>query len=237
MKKHIPNFLTLMNLYCGCMAIGNGYENQLDNVAVLIFAALIFDYLDGMVARMLQVHSEIGKQLDSLADVVSFGVVPGVVASRLMLNALETTPSHGNYFGYFLLVIPFIIPMFSALRLAKFNIDTRQSDSFIGVPTPANTMLWVSLPLILLHDTYNLSSIILNPNFLIVLILLTSYLLVAEIPLFALKFKNFGWADNKIRFIFLGITAVLISIFLYAAIPLIIFLYIILSLLNNVKSK
>jgi len=236
MKKHIPNFLTLMNLLCGCLALGNAFENNLSNVAVLVLAALIFDYLDGMVARILHVHSEIGKQLDSLADVVSFGVVPGVVASKLMLESFESSDTHYNFIlVYFLLIIPYLIPLFSALRLAKFNLDTRQSESFIGVPTPANTMLWVSLPLILMHDNYNLSSIILNPIILLILILVTSYLLVAEIPLFALKFKTLKWNDNKIRFIFLGICAVLIPIFLFTAIPIIIFLYVILSLLNNMK--
>jgi CDP-diacylglycerol--serine O-phosphatidyltransferase len=237
MKKHIPNFLTLMNLLCGCIALDYAFSGELEYVAYFVFVALVFDFLDGMVARLLHVHSEIGKQLDSLADVVSFGVLPGVIAFKLMDSALgRVYPEfHDDFLRGPLYLITFIIPLFSALRLAKFNIDTRQSESFIGMPTPANTTLWVSLPLILLHDNYNLSSIILNPIFLLILILLTSYLLVAEIPLFALKFKSMKWADNKIRFIFLGISAILIPIFLFTAIPIIIFLYIILSLLNNMK--
>ena len=236
MKKHIPNFLTLMNLLCGCLAIGNAYENNLIQVAILIAGSLLFDFFDGMAARLLKVHSEIGKQLDSLADVVSFGVVPGIVAAKLMLNALESTDNHYNFiFAFVLLFIPYIIPLFSALRLAKFNIDTRQTDSFIGVPTPANAILWVSLPLILEHDKYNLSFIILNPIILVILILLTSYLLVAEIPLFALKFKNLKWSENKVRFIFIILSVILIPVFMFAAIPLIIFLYVVLSLLNNMK--
>jgi len=236
MKKHIPNFLTLMNLFCGCLALLAAFNLQMQQVAILIFIALVLDFLDGMSARLLHVHSDIGKQLDSLADVVSFGVVPGFVAYHLMEEAINTSnPEWSSSTRLILETSSFIIPLFSALRLAKFNIDTRQSESFIGVPTPANTMLWVSLPLILLHDKYNLSSYILNPIFLVILILLTSYLLVAEIPLFALKFKNLKWKDNKIRFIFLGISVILIPIFLYTSIPIIIFLFVVLSLLNNMK--
>ena len=236
MKKHIPNFLTLMNLLCGCLAIIAAFNIQLQMVAIYILIALIMDFLDGMVARLLHVHSEIGKQLDSLADVVSFGVVPGFVAYYLMNEAINTSnPEWNSTIRLIMQSTAFIIPLFSALRLAKFNLDTRQSESFIGVPTPANTMLWVALPLILLNDKYNLATYILNPYFLTVLILLTSYLLVAEIPLFALKFKNLKWADNKIRFIFLTLSAILIPIFLYTSIPIIIFLYVILSLLNTMK--
>ncbi len=236
MKKHIPNFLTLMNLLCGCLAIIAAFNIQLQMVAIYILIALIMDFLDGMVARLLHVHSEIGKQLDSLADVVSFGVVPGFVAYYLMNEAINTSnPEWNSTIRLIMQSTAFIIPLFSALRLAKFNLDTRQSESFIGVPTPANTMLWVALPLILLNDKYNLATYILNPYFLTVLILLTSYLLVAEIPLFALKFKNLKWADNKIRFIFLTLSAILIPIFLYTSIPIIIILYVILSLLNTMK--
>lgn len=240
MKKHIPNIITLMNLFCGCVAINFAFHERLDWAAYMVFIAAVLDFLDGFAARLLHVHSEMGKQLDSLADVVTFGVVPGVVLSQLMILTLDTTqPDLGdNSIPYIILIFaPYLISLFSALRLAKFNLDTRQSDSFIGVPTPANTILIVALPLILQNDKLHLSHIILNIYFLLGLTLLMSFLLVAELPLIALKFKTFSWKDNSIRYILILSSGVLFSIFLFTAIPMIIILYVILSLINNLNKK
>jgi CDP-diacylglycerol---serine O-phosphatidyltransferase len=236
-KKHIPNFLTCCNLLCGCLGIivifepvgffGPAYLNLII-ASFLIFSACIFDFLDGFVARILKVQSPIGKELDSLADMVTFGVLPGfIIYSMLMRN-----PQIGDYIPFTAL----LIPVFSALRLAKFNIDTRQSESFIGVPTPANAILIASLPLILIQYPAS-SEFILNSYFLIPLSLIMSYLLIAELPLFALKFKNFKWTGNEIRFIFLALSILLLAILKWLGIPLIIFLYIILSLIQNTLIK
>ena len=197
----------------------------------LIGAAAIFDFLDGFAARLLKVHSEIGKQLDSLADMVTFGVLPGMILFNLIQPTLRA-----NELPSQLAFITFLIPVFSALRLAKFNIDTRQSDSFIGVPTPANSILIGSLPLILKYNP-SFECLILNPYFLIITTIIMSYLLVAELPLFALKFKNFTWADNKIRYIFLVLSLILLFAFQFTGIPFTILLYIVLSVINNLQKR
>ncbi len=245
-KKHIPNAITCGNLLCGCLAIVFAFEGNLVISAYLVGLAAVLDFFDGFVARLLNVGGELGKQLDSLADMVTFGVVPAVVMYHLLsqafwgthTNALDCQPEEiikTNYYS-FVAYSPFLIAVFSALRLAKFNIDTRQITSFIGVPTPANAILICSLPLIIKQNINNVCWV-LNPYFLICLTLLMSFLLVAELPLFALKFKNFSWADNKIRYSFLIISVVLLILFQFIAIPFIIFLYIILSVINNIYNR
>ncbi|MFL5765335.1 MAG: CDP-alcohol phosphatidyltransferase family protein [Bacteroidia bacterium] len=243
-KKHIPNMITCGNLFCGCLAIVSAFRGNLVSSACFVGIAAILDFFDGFVARLLKVGGELGKQLDSLADMVTFGVVPGVVMFRLMSDAVWHIfyGPHDNP-GLFPLLpsLAFLITIFSALRLAKFNIDTRQTNSFIGVPTPANSILICSLPLVARYQPY-LGSIPVyqlanNLTFLTALTLIMSYLLVAELPLFALKFKNFGWADNKIRYSFLIISVILLILFQFIAIPFIIFLYIIMSVINNMMSK
>ena len=246
-KKHIPNAITSGNLVCGCFAIVSAMHNNLVWTAYFVGIALILDYFDGFVARLLKVGGELGKQLDSLADVVTFGVVPGMVIFQMIRyphvipvgNGVPETAISPTI--YFISLIAFLIPVFSAMRLAIFNIDTRQTSSFIGVPTPANAMLICSLPLIGVYQPElfgcNLNTIIYDIYFLVGLTLVMSYLLVAELPLFALKFKNFKWADNKIRFVFLIISLVLLILFHFIAIPIIIFLYILLSIINNIKNK
>lgn len=250
-KKHIPNFLTCCNLLCGCIGIIKCFDpiglywgvfnyQNLVIASLLIFLACIFDFLDGFAARILNVTSDIGKELDSLADVVTFGVLPGLIIYQLItLSNFFQRLSLGlqDFIIHFDIqpgIIVLLIPIFSALRLAKFNIDTRQSESFIGVPTPANAILIASLPLILAYsDSSFIKDIILNPYFLIALTLIMSYLLVAELPLFALKFKNFKWSGNQIRYIFLALSIILLAIFYFTAIPIIIFLYITLSIIQN----
>jgi CDP-diacylglycerol--serine O-phosphatidyltransferase len=233
LKKHLPNFITCLNLLCGCMALVQAFKGNLCNSAYFVFLGMVFDFLDGMLARMLKAYSAIGKELDSMADMVTFGVVPGVIVFKLLEQAgLETLST--NCIAHTLLKYsPFLITVFSALRLAKFNIDTRQTTSFIGVPTPAVALFFASLPLVLASENSLLSKIILNPYVLLSLIPLMCFLLVSEIHLFSLKFKNLKWSDNKVQFIFLGLVIPLGIFFFYSAIPMVFFLYVILSLLNN----
>ena len=248
-KKHIPNAITCGNLFCGCLAIVCAFRGDLVWAAYLVGIAAVLDFFDGFFARLLKVGGELGKQLDSLADMVTFGVVPGIVMYHLLLQSLffHTAASQGipdvsaiAVSQPLLPYIAFLMTVFSAMRLAKFNIDTRQTTSFIGVPTPANSILICSFPLIIkfhekTHMEYN--ALLLNPYVLVAITLLMSYLLVAELPLFALKFKNFGWPANKIRYTFLIISVILLILFQFIAIPFIIFLYIVLSISNNLSEK
>ncbi len=236
MKKQIPNFITCLNLICGCLALVSVFHKALDMAAYLLAAAAIFDFLDGAVARILHVKSELGKQLDSLADMVTFGVVPGFIMYQLITTSVFETYGMLNnsdikwniaYFGL-------MIPVFSALRLAKFNIDTRQSESFIGVPVPANTILIASLPLILIYQPGSfLAAPLHRLPVLICITIVSSFLMVSEIPLFSLKFKNFSWNENKIRFVFLALSLVFLVLFQYSGLPLIILLYVLLSVLTK----
>ncbi len=235
-KKHIPNTLTCLNLFCGCLAIIAVFHKAFELTAILVGMALIFDFFDGMVARLLKVNSEIGKQLDSLADMVTFGVVPGFVMYQLIIFAIGSdlhAPSKNSAIWY-LAYTAFIVTVFSALRLAKFNIDTRQSDSFIGLPTPANTMLIVSLPLIIIRSNIDFAiNWLMNPVVLVTICFVQSFLLVAELPLIALKFKHFKWKDNELRYILIIGSIVCLATLKYIAIPAIIILYLILSLIQN----
>lgn len=230
MKKHIPNAITCLNLFAGCLALYFAFHDQLVYTAYLVGIAAVFDFLDGMVARVMGAYSEIGKQLDSLADMVSFGVVPGTVMFMLLQRTGHT------FLGFPIETVAFfgfLITIFSALRLAKFNIDTRQTTSFIGLPTPACTIFVASLPLILEFGDLEHYMVILNPWVLVILTIMLSYLLVAELPLFALKFKNLTWQDNSVRFIFLILSVMLAILLNFAAIPLIIVLYILLSVIKK----
>jgi CDP-diacylglycerol---serine O-phosphatidyltransferase len=250
LKKHIPNTITLGNLFCGCLAIVKAFEGDLVWAAYLVGIALVLDFFDGFTARMLKVSSAIGKDLDSLADMVTFGVVPGIVMFQLInlsilsgLNGIDLPDDIGgkpNYSGTMnLSYVGFVITIFSCIRLAKFNNDTRQSDSFIGLPTPANTMVICSLPLILAFqpDLVFMADLTANPVFLCVLSLVMSLLLIAEIPLFALKFKNFSWASNKLVYLFLLAAVIMMLTLQFLAIPLVIILYILISIVNNIFLK
>ena len=217
MLRHIPNALTSGNLLCGCVGIICSFTNPEIPSAWFVWAACVFDFLDGFTARLLKVSSPIGKELDSLADMVSFGVLPGI-----MMKNLLTTSSIEEWAWMGL-----ALPVFAAIRLAKFNIDTRQSDAFIGVPTPAHALFICGLP--------SLMAIFPDSWFggitLITITILFSWLMVSPIPLFALKFKNFTWPDNKVRFTFLMGAVLLIAIYKSAGLPLAILLYIVFSLL------
>jgi len=185
----------------------------------------------------LRVHSELGKQLDSMADMVSFGVVPGIMMWLLLKISSETYTIDGTIWQTIIMCSGFLITVFSGIRLAKFNLDTRQTSSFIGLPTPANSLLVVSLLMIFIKNNPAINDILLNLYFLLGLTLLLSYLLIAEIPLFALKFKNLKWKDNRLRITFILISMILLVIFQIIAIPFIVFLYVILSLSNNLYKK
>ena len=241
MKKHLPNAVTCLNLLCGCLALKFVFAGELETGAWLVAAAALADFADGLLARALRVSSAIGKDLDSLADMVSFGVVPGAMLFVLLSQCLPLPyPLKGSEtelapFGIseaWRAVVPFIgflVTIFSALRLAKFNNDTRQTTSFIGLPTPACTLVVASLPLILSHDRFGLHAVVLNPIVLVGLTALLSSLLVAELPLFALKFKSLRWGDNRRRFSFLLLAAGLLLALQAAAVPLVVLLYVLLS--------
>jgi CDP-diacylglycerol---serine O-phosphatidyltransferase len=240
-KKHIPNGITLLNLLSGCIAIIFIFNDDLQVAAYLIFLAALFDFLDGMAARILKVKSDIGKELDSLADIVSFGLVPGFIIMKLLQSSFEVTSVNTG----FTTVIPYVallIPAFSALRLAKFNTDSRQTERFIGLPTPANAILIASLPLILIQnstlagiDIAIFQSMVNNGWFLISLTVLLSYLLIAEIMLMSLKFSEVNKQKNQVRYIFIGTSLILILFLFFAAIPFILLLYVFMSL--ALKSK
>ena len=232
MKKHIPNAITCAHLFTGSTGIVFAFHGRLNYAAYAVFIAAFFDFLDGMAARLLKVHSDLGKQLDSLADMVSFGVLPSVIIYHLFYLPNED-PNNLNwlYFG------AFFIAVFSALRLAKFNIDTRQSNSFIGLPTPASAMFSASFPLILLQGNASFTDIILSHWFLYTFIVINCWLLVAELPLLSLKFKNLGFAENIYRYVLLIFAAICLVIFKFAAIPVIIFFYVILSIIQIRTTK
>ncbi len=236
MKRHLPNALTCLNLLCGCLALTFIFGGDLVTGAYLVGIAAVADFFDGLLARALRVSSPIGKDLDSLADMVSFGVVPGAI----MFQLLERAPELKIIEGYQQLLLPFLaflITIFSALRLAKFNNDTRQTTSFIGLPTPACTLVVASLPLILAHDTFSLAGIILNPWLLLGISVLLSGLLVAELPLFAMKFKNFRWLGNRRRFIFMALALGLVGWLRAAGVPVAVLLYVLLSVPGRVRSR
>ena len=237
MKKQIPNFLTCMNLFSGCIAAVMIFRNRLDIAAYFVLLAAFFDLLDGMIARRVGSNPDFGKQIDSLADMVTFGFVPGAILFKLLQMSDLTSAFADQNVRMVVQFLPFILTVFSAIRLAKFNLDTRQSVSFIGLPTPACTMIVISLPLILIQYPGRFDDLILNHAFILILTGLLSYLLVAELPLFSLKFKKLDWKSNQFQYILILLSAILIAIFNLAAIPIIIILYVLLSLIKNLITE
>jgi CDP-diacylglycerol--serine O-phosphatidyltransferase len=236
MKKNIPNTITLFNLFCGCCAVASVFYGQFVQAFWFSIAGGVADYLDGSAARWLNVKSPLGKELDSIADMVSFGVVPGAILYILLVKGLkgqDVLPIELT-----LVAAPaFLVSVFSGLRLAMFNIDTRQSENFIGLPTPAATLYTVGLLLIFHYNSLGLAEFVINPVFLAINILALSYLLVAELPMFSFKFKKLTWKGNEIRFLFLG-TAVLALIFLQeVAFALMILIYVILAVFSRFFGK
>lgn len=222
-KSHIPNTLTLLNLFSGVVGIIWVLDGQLLYGAYFVLIAAGFDFLDGFVARLLKVQSEIGKELDSLADVVSFGVLPGIILFSLVKeqSALEWLP-----------YLTLIVPMLSAYRLAKFNLDTRQTDQFIGLPTPANALFISTLPHLAL-EFQSFGSWLTSPWIMVGVAWVFAILLILELPLIALKFKNFSLKDNKIRFALIGLGITSFAWMQLAGIPLLILAYIALSILEQ----
>jgi CDP-diacylglycerol--serine O-phosphatidyltransferase len=236
-KYYIPNSVTLLNLVSGTLSITSMMSGQIIWAAAFIFIAAVFDFLDGTLARLLDARSELGKQLDSLADVVSFGVAPGIIVFNLLsancagscnaLDRMHITP-------YFAL----LIPLCSAIRLGKFNIDLRQEHNFIGLPTPANAIFFASIPLVIFLQPQVFSLIKLdffaeffsNSRVIAILTVFFSYLLVSDFKIFSLKFKTSGWAENQKSYILLIISLLLLILFSLNALPVIILIYLLLSL-------
>lgn len=225
-KKHLPNTITCANLFSGCVGIVFAFQGELIMASYAIFLSAIFDFFDGLASRVLQSYSGIGKDLDSLADLVSFGFLPAAIAYELFLQS----PQIADVSPY-LNFIPFAMVIFSALRLAKFNVDTRQAENFIGLPTPANAILIASLPFIIeQHKPF--TAYILNPYVLSCLVVIMCALLVAELPLMSLKFKNRDFQENIYRYLLLLFSAILILFFKFAAVPVVILIYITLSIIQ-----
>jgi len=233
--KQLPNALTLANLFCGCCALLYILYWQPEIAALFTAASFVFDYLDGMVARALHVSSPLGKELDSLADVVSFGVVPGAMLYQLLAGE----PSIGTVFGQSFVQVAalpaFVLSAFSAFRLGKFNLDTRQGNYFIGLSTPACTVFVLGLALAAHQDLFGLKGLIATPWFIYGLIALLSWLLVSEIPMFGMKIKRFDWKSNVFNLGFLALFVVLLLLLKVLALSAIIVCYIVLSVLFKNK--
>lgn len=233
MKAFVPNFITLLNLLSGGIAVIFAVKGDLSTAALFVFFGIFFDFFDGFLARKLNVSSEMGLQLDSLADLVTSGLAPALV----LVNLIELSILPSQDANCFLPYLGLLVLLCSAYRLAKFNISTEQSQFFIGLPTPANALLIMSLPLVLDYqnsDSYN--ALILNPFFLVVVTLLSSFLLNAPVKLIALKFKTWNFSENALKYILIIFSLVGLILFKFAGIPLIIIFYIMLSLINSPKN-
>lgn len=230
-KKHIPNFLTLLNLFCGCIAIVFVAELKFDIAFYFVCLGIFFDFFDGFFARKLGVSGPLGVQLDSLADMVTSGVAPGFAMFKMILQNNEGGCEYLPYLG-------FIITLGACYRLANFNIDTRQTDSFIGLPTPANTLFIMSLPLVVEECHFLILSEILSITWVLLAItLFSAYVMNAEIPLFSLKIKNFSFQKYKLQIGFLLAAIAMIFTLQYLSISLIICSYVLLSIVNNISTK
>jgi len=244
MKKHIPNIFTLANLFSGTVAVINAVEGHLLMAGLFVLLGIFFDFFDGFFARLLKVPSELGKQLDSLADMVTSGVAPGIILLKLLeLSIVKEIPGgmHIYLYGYefeWISLVGLLFTLAAAYRLANFNIDERQTSSFIGLPTPAAALVVISLPFILEHSTTEIvESIILTKWFLIGITLLLSILMNANIPLFSLKFKDYSFKNNMIKYVFLITTIILLVLLKFIAAPLVIFIYVLLSVVENMIKK
>ena len=240
MKKHIPNLLTLGNLFSGTVAVIFAVKADYDTAAILVIFGIIFDFFDGFVARLLNVSGELGKQLDSLADMVTSGVVPGIIMFQLL---------KGNYFSTlnfqfeandsdYLPLLGLLLTLGACYRLAKFNLDTRQTSSFIGLPTPAMSLFVISLILIPTHFEYVfINKLLTNQYILIAITLVLTYLMNANIYLFSLKFKNLKFKGNEFKYFLIVGSMILVYLLSISSIPLIIILYIFLSQIKNITTN
>ncbi len=236
MKKHFPNTLTCCNLISGCIATYMAFQNHFELAFMFIIIGAVFDFFDGFAARLLHVSSNIGKELDSLADDITFGFAPSAIVFALLKQTLTTNATACNIeacpVAEYLPYIAFVMAAFSALRLAKFNLDERQSTTFIGLPTPANALFWASLCVSLQQSITAENSLWISICF-IVGTLVSCWLLVCEIPMFALKFKNFSIKNNVIRYGFILMSILLLIILGWAGFSAIIVLYVLTSIANN----
>ncbi len=241
MKKHIPNLLTLGNLFCGTIATIAAVQQNYITAAIFVAIGVFLDFLDGLAARLLKVSGDLGKQLDSLADVVTSGVVPGIIMFGLLSNDEIIDVFHENWFGFefrMIQLLGLLLTLGACYRLAKFNIDTRQNDSFIGLPTPAMSLFIISLPLIQEYSNFDMvKDLITNDYFLITITFLLTYLMNSEIHLLSLKFKDFSFRNNVVKLLFLISSVILIILLDYISIPMIIIFYIILSFLSDFSKK
>ncbi|MDR0712952.1 MAG: CDP-diacylglycerol--serine O-phosphatidyltransferase [Bacteroidales bacterium] len=238
--RHLPNTITCCNLFCGCLSIIVVFNGSPDLAACFILAASVFDFFDGFAARWLKSYSPIGKELDSLADMVSFGVAPASVMFVLLRDSFaEAGFSTGLcHTGWFLSLPAYLLAVFSALRLAKFNIDRRQADSFIGVPTPAMALFVCSIAFTIPQKGV-LAEMASNRYVLLAVIVAFSYLMVCELPLFSMKFQSFGWKTNRLRLIFAIMSVACLILFQWTGLALAILLYIFLSVIRayNIKKQ
>lgn len=229
MLKQIPNLITLSNAFMGCLCLICIFTNQLDWLPYFLSIGLVADFGDGLAARLLKANSPLGKELDSLADMISFGVVPGAIFYYLINLSQGIAQPVFNEWETLWGLSGFTITVFSAYRLAKFNIDTRQTESFVGLNTPATTIFSFGILFIAQYNVYNLNTYLLQLPTLLVLIGILSFLLIAEIPLFSFKFKSFGWNGNEVRFIFI-LMVILLLIFLPFGLALVLAISLYLSL-------
>lgn len=258
-KKHIPNLFTALNLFFGSISISYafrsyiGYELQIDILvwaSYFILIAAVFDFLDGFSARLLNTQSEVGRQLDSLADMISFGMAPAAIIWAIfhhsldllyfeMINNGKVSLKYAEFLNFkeYVAIIVFILPVFAAFRLAKFNVDTRQTKDFYGLPTPAVSIFLAAFPLMLKYDFLDLKSFILNVYFLLAIVFSLSILMISEIRLFSLKFDGFSFQKNKVRFIFLVISTALLAVFRFYGLPIVILAYLAISSVENALKK
>lgn len=228
MKKNIPNTITLLNLFSGCCALASVFYGQFDQALFFSLVGMAADYLDGMIARALRVKSPLGQQLDSLADMVSFGVVPGAIIYMLLVKGLSGT----EVFPIELTIAAspaFLISLFAALRLGRFNLDLRQTEHFIGLPTPSCAAYAVGLMMIYQYDSFGLAQLVSHPVFLYLNIPLLCWLMVANFTMFSLKLKNMAWEGNEIRYIFAIISVLMLVWLREAALSFIIVAYVLIS--------
>lgn len=226
--RQIPNTITCCNLVSGCIAVSYAFDGLYAASFLFIVIGAVFDFFDGMSARLLGVSSPIGKELDSLADCITFGLAPSAIIYTFLATQpwLELVPVVGRYVPY----TAFVMAAFSALRLAKFNLDERQTTSFIGMPTPANALFWASL---VVGSEEWLSSSPWTVAGVVALVLVCSWLLVAEIPMFALKFKHWGWRGNELKYVFVITSAILLAVFRLSGFAAVVAWYVLLSVISN----
>ena len=237
-KKHIPNIVTLGNLFCGTLATIFAVGGHFELTALFVVSGIFLDFFDGFFARVLKVSGELGKQLDSLADMVTSGVVPGIVLFVLLGNNQQMPYDILTEFKFSmgLPLLGLLITLSACYRLAKFNLDTRQSESFIGLPTPAMSLFIVSLPLVQMHSDIDfVKDLIGNNYFLIGITILFSFLMNSEFHLFSLKFNNYGIRENLFKYTLILLSIILLMTIQYLAVPVIIISYVILSMLKNMK--